>query len=128
MEIQRIIIAPSYKKENGLWVLHIDTSLLPSEFNLVEQSLVSIPPQEVGGNHKHPRQEAFIATSKNLVLYWLDKKGKHEETMLINDNLTIFIMPPYLPHAVFNKSTTSNALLYEFADDKQHNVETIKII
>lgn len=129
MEITKIFIEPSYKKDNGLWVLHIDPLLLPTEFHAVEQSLVSIPPQEAGGNHKHPRQEAFIATSKYLMLYWIDEKGeKHEEVMFDGNKLVLFIVSPYTPHAVLNTSINSSALLYEFANDKQHDVEIIKVV
>jgi quercetin dioxygenase-like cupin family protein len=129
VEITKILIDPSYKKDNGIWVLRIDPSLLPKDFYIAEQSLVLIPPHQVGGNHKHPRKEAFLATSKDLVLYWIDGKGKkHEDIMFGEDKLILYIIYPNIPHAVLNKSNSSSALLYEFANEKQHDVEAVKVV
>jgi len=129
MKIIKLIIKPTYIKDSGVSVTRIDASFLPADFCVAEQSVVSIPPKQIAGNHKHRRQEAFISTSKDLVLYWIDTKGeRHEENMVEDNCLLLFIIPSYVPHAVKNNSLDTTAFLYEFANGIQQDVEASGII
>src|SRR5579872_3701093 len=117
-EVDRIEIEPTYQRDNGLWVLQIRDSMLPNDFQLVEQSIVNIPPKQFGGNHKHPRSEIFIGLHRDLKLIWIDKEGmNHEEQMYGNGKLLMFVVSAFVPHAVINMSTEQEAVLYEFAND-----------
>ncbi|NTU73651.1 hypothetical protein HGB07_05820 [Candidatus Roizmanbacteria bacterium] len=127
MNIRKLAIEPTYKKENGLWSLNIRDLLPKIEFIPVEQSLILIPPNQFGGNHKHPRTEAFIGVGRRLELIWKDDEGALHEEAMNEEKLYLFIVPPFVPHAVINKSSDMDAILYEFADAKQHEVELIEI-
>jgi len=114
MAITRTHIQPAYKKENGLWVLDLGTIELPDDFEVREKYITYFPPQQFGGNHKHPRKEAFIGLGENLRFIWLDDQGqKHEEEMNPQGELYLFIIPSQIPHAVINKSRKIPAILYE---------------
>lgn len=124
--IQTFTIEPKYKKENGLWVIDIDRLRLPENFQPIERSLVCIPPQQIGGNHKHPRVEAFLSFAEPLTLAWLDEQQKkYTEVMR---ELTLYVVSSNLPHAIINSSTSGNGVLLEFADMTQHNVESVEVI
>lgn len=123
-----ITLEPTYKKDNGTWVLHTNEVVFPEYFTLAEQSLVSIPVGAFGGNHKHPRIEAYIAFHKELYLIWQDENGeKHEENMYDASNIKLWIIPPFVPHAVVNRAE-EDAMFYEFANDTQHDVEVVTLV
>lgn len=124
--VERITLPPTYIKENGTWVLNLKDIVFPSYFIPKEQSLISIAPLQFGGNHKHPRMEAFIATSP-MKLVWIDDENRQrEEQMYTAGQITIYLMPPYIPHAVINTSAQS-VLLYEFANEPQHDVQIVSL-
>lgn len=123
-----LLLEPSYKKENGTWVLRMGDMVFPDYFTLAEQSLVSIPPGAFGGNHKHPRIEMYIACHKELYLLWLDENGdKHEDVMYDPDKIKLWIIPPFIPHAVVNRAEEP-AVFYEFANESQHDVEVVTLV
>lgn len=118
-------IAPKYKKENGLYVLDIDSIEVP--FIVKEKSLVYIPPGELGGNHRHPRQEAFVGIEEDLQFIWVEDGETRNLEMNRDHQLQLIMVPTNLEHAVFNRSKNQMAILLEFADGAQENVETVKI-
>ncbi len=119
---------PTYKKENGLWLLNVDTTDVPSNFTVVERNIVYIPGGEFGGNHKHPRNEAFIGIGDSLQLIWQDDEGNnHTETMSNDSELSLFVVHSLTPHVVVNKGNAP-AMLIEFADDKQHDVVAVDLL
>ncbi len=118
----------SYQKpDNGIWVLNTDD--IPLERSLLkDQQLVHLAPGSMGGNHRHPRTEWFIALGE-LELAWLDEQGQlHQQTMPPEEGLLLIEMPPLVPHAVINHSTTHPAILFEYADAKQTDVEVSKVL
>jgi len=119
-------LAPVYKKENGLYVLDIDSIEVP--FVVKEKSLVYFPPGELGGNHRHPRQEAFVGIGENLQFIWVENGETHNLEMNPDHQLQLIVVPANLEHAVFNRSKNQMAILLEFADGVQENVETVKIV
>lgn len=123
--VKSIAIEPKYKKENGLWVLDIDSISVNLEFDVVEKSIVAIPPKQIGGNHRHPRTEAFIALNKEVRLVWLDDTDERHELKM--DELIAYIMPSEIPHAVINEFDATAHLL-EFADGMQHGVSQVSVI
>ena len=124
--IQKYPIEPLYKKDNGLYILDIDSIRVP--FQIKERSVVYIPPDEFGGNHKHPRQEAFIGIGKGLELIWIQNNKKVREKMNPKGKTFLFIVSPYLGHVVINNSKKEFGILIEFADDFQKDVENCTII
>ena len=123
-----ITLKYSYKKpDTDIWVLNVDD--IPVDKALVkDQQIVHFAPGAIGGNHKHPRTEWFVAVG-DLVFYWLDDDGKrHEEHMHPNGEIRLITVPPYLPHAVVNRSKDQVAVLFELADGKQENVEEVKVV
>lgn len=127
--IQKIPLAIKYKKQNGILVFDLDNLTLPTDFKKQEKSLVIIPPQQIGGNHKHPRTEILIALTDTLEIHWIDgEQHKHHEIMSQANQFSLFLVPPYLPHAVINLSNEHNAALYELANAPQHDVETVSVI
>lgn len=128
--IDEISFTPKYKRENGLWVVDPDNVNLPDDFLVKERSIVYIPPGQYGGNHKHPRSEAFFGIgSKGLFLVWLDESGQRREAEMVGENqeLTLFVVPPYVPHAVINRDT-SFAVLVEYADGPSEGVEPVDVL
>lgn len=127
-EPQIIPLEYSYKKDNNnLWVLNLDD--LPIDKDVIKDSqIVHFSPGAVGGNHKHPRTEWFIAMGE-LVLYWLDSTGKrHEKFMTDPEKVVLIKIPPFVPHAVKNISEFKFGVLFEYADAKQHAVESYHVI
>lgn len=122
---------PTYKKENGLWLLNTDSPDLPMDFSIHERNIVYIPAGEFGGNHRHPRQEAFIGIGSNLELIWQDQDGqRHVETMSPEgkgDLLALFVVRSMTPHAVVNRGQDA-AVLIEFADSPQHDLEPVNLL
>ena len=128
MKVLKKKINLTYKKSNGLWVLDLNKRILPNNFIPKEQSVVYLPPLKVGGNHKHPRTEIFIGIG-DLELIWLDEKGiKKTELLNFNSQNYIFVVLPFTPHAVVNKSKNNFGILIEWADAKQHEVISENII
>ena len=94
-----------------------------------DTQIVHIGPNSFGGNHKHPRTEWFIAIGP-LELTWIDETGeKHTEDMNPSEeHLLLITIPPFLPHVVSNTSDTKSAVLFEYADARQHDVQRVHIL
>ncbi len=118
----------TYKKPDmEVWVLNIDDIPL-DKGKIQDQQIVHFAPKSIGGNHKHPRTEWFIGIG-DLALLWLDEKNQlHEEHMHPNGQILLIEVPPFLPHAVINKSETQNAVLFEYADGKMKDVERVSVL
>lgn len=126
MNVKIIPIEPKYKKENGVFVVDIDNVKIP--FEVREKSLVYIPPKEKGGNHKHPRTEAFLGIGEGLKIIWKDENGKMiEKNMNSEGELLLFVIPADTPHVIINNSKNQFGILIEFADDIQHDVERVEL-
>jgi hypothetical protein len=126
--IKKIPIEPAYRKDNGGWNLSTDSLPIPEKFKVKERNLVYIPPGEFGGNHKHPRSEAFVGVGNDLSIVWRDKKGnRHEDKMMEGVNLYLIIVEPFTPHAVVNRDS-SFAILIELADGVQRDVERSEVL
>ncbi|KKS94597.1 MAG: hypothetical protein UV68_C0007G0014 [Candidatus Collierbacteria bacterium GW2011_GWC2_43_12] len=102
------------------------------EFSFLERvkdtQVINFAPQTIGGNHRHPRTEWYIAFGE-LILYWLDKSGKrHRRHLNPKGKLLLVEIPPYLPHAVRNLSADFPGFLLELADAPQTGVEKLNII
>jgi hypothetical protein len=96
-----------------------------------ESALVQIPGREKGGNHKHPRIELFTALTEGLELVFMDEQGL-TRTLLMNTahnepELTFYLLPPHLPHAV-NNTAPGPGYLLEFASGPQQDVEPVALI
>jgi len=118
----------TYKKpDTEVWVLNMDD--IPVSKDLIkDQQIVYLAPQSIGGNHKHPRTEWFIGVG-DLVFVWLDDNGeKHEEHMHPNGQIKLITVPPFLAHAVVNRSQDKIGILFEMADGKMKDVEQIKVV
>ncbi len=126
-DVQQIPFQPTYKKENGVFVIDITSVHLPETFTVKQQSLVVIPPGEVAGNHKHPRQELFIGLSKGLEFIWQSEKGVQHLAMRKGEQLFLIVVPAFIPHAIKNNGT-EEGVLFEFADDIQHDVMPLNIL
>ncbi len=126
MKVEKVVLKPRYKKENGLWVIDIDKVKVP--FKIEERSVIYIPPGQLGGNHKHPRKEAFIGIGEGLELIY--KEGSQIRRLRMNPKgkTYFFIIPPFLEHAVVNNSKSQQGVLIEFADQSQRDVETCDIV
>ena len=65
----------------------------------------------------------------DITLHWLDAHGVHHEHFMDTEpELSAFYIPAYVPHAVVNNSKTSAAVIYEYADDVQHDVVPVPVI
>ncbi len=126
--VTKIEIEPAYRKPNGGWNLDTEKLIKDIKFKVKERNIVYIPPDEVGGNHVHPRSEAFVGLGNKLYFVWKDKDGnRHKEKMMDGEKLYLFFVEPQTPHAVVNEDS-SFAVLAEFADDSQHSVERTEVI
>ena len=126
MNVKIITIEPKYKKENGVVVVDFDGINIP--FKVKEKSLVYIPPAEKGGNHKHPRTEAFVGIGEGLKIIWKDENEKViEKNMNSDGELLLFVIPANTPHVIINNSDKQFGILIEFADDVQHDVELVSL-
>lgn len=95
--------------------------------SIKDQQIIHLAPEAVGGNHKHPRTEWFVV-SGDLVLVWMDEAGtRYEQHMNSDGQLLLTEVPPFLRHAVVNRSKTQFGILYEMADGKMHDVEAVKV-
>lgn len=126
MEILKF--GPTYKKEDGLVVIDDVSVPLPENFKTRIQSTVVFPAGAMGGNHKHPRLEAFYSTS-DLTLIYLDENGEKKEMSMAPEEgeYKLFVIPPNLPHAVVNR-TEKEVVMVEFANEEQHDVEVFELI
>ena len=128
MSIQRYEYEPHITKKSGLFIIDVDVvDNIPYEVK--EKSVVKIPPEEMGGNHKHPRWEALIGIGQGLVLIWQEDDGtKKEEKMNPDEKLYLFVIPPYIPHTVINTSDVEFGILVEYASAVQHDVEPVDLV
>lgn len=118
----------TYKKETGdVFVLNTDD--IPVNKELIKDTqIVNIGPGVIAGNHKHSRIEWFVALG-DLVLIWIDEEGKQQEThMNPEGGLRLIEVPPYLPHAVVNRSKTEKGIIFEMASAKMIDKEDVKVI
>lgn len=130
MEIKKQQINPSFKKDNGNFVLSFDDVPVPENFKRVDQSIVYIASGQIGGNHKHKRVEVFVGLGEGLEIYWIDEKGELKmEKMNPDGELLVFTVPSFVPHAIKNNSNNPACLL-ELANSKQtlKDVERITLI
>jgi len=115
--IQKIPIQPKYIQEDSL------RPELPFKVEVLQ--FVTLPPKAIGGNHKHPRTEAFLALSKGLEFHWQDENGKsHIESLAPNE---IIAVSPSTPHGVTNTSAAA-ASVVEWADAIQYDVVPSDVI
>ncbi|HUC89348.1 MAG TPA: hypothetical protein VMR45_00955 [Patescibacteria group bacterium] len=129
MNVEKLTIHPTYKKDNGLWALDTQNVLPEGVFTPVDQSIIWLPARQVAGNHKHERREALLGIGKAVHFLWQDDKGNvHEEAMNPDDTLYLFVIPPNVPHAVVNKSPTEPAILYEYFNDIHRGVERVSLV
>jgi uncharacterized RmlC-like cupin family protein len=123
-------IEPLYKKPNGLYVQEIDRDDLPLGFASKVRHLVTIPAGQCSANHKHPRSEGFIGIGSALKFYWLDNNGtRHCEVMTKDDGLLLFVVPPFVAHAIVNESDAP-AVLLEYANmpQSEKDIEIVQVI
>lgn len=120
-------LAFTYKKEDSdVWVLNFE-DIPVDKSKIRDQQIVHLAPGSIGGNHKHPRTEWFVALG-DLTVHWLDEDGvRHELPMNPDGQLLLIEIPPHLPHAVQNTSSQS-AVLFELADGKMIDKETITVL
>ena len=106
----------------------LDIDKIEVGFEVKQRSIVHIPPGQLGGNHKHPRTEAFIGIGRELELVWKENEKLIKEMMNPGGQLVLFTIPPQVEHAVKNKSEAENGMLIELADAEQDLVEVCKLI
>jgi uncharacterized RmlC-like cupin family protein len=129
MQITKSLIKPTYTKESGLWALDTQSVVPVDSFTAVEQSIIWLPPNEVAGNHKHVREEALIGIGTSALFLWQDDDGVvHKEPMNPNGELYLFLIPPNVPHAVVNESSTDPVMLYEYFSDVYTSVERVDLL
>jgi hypothetical protein len=59
---------------------------------------------------------------------WLDDGGqRHEELMHPEGQIVLIEVPPYLAHAVVNRSADREAVLWELSNEKKSATEMIKV-
>ena len=128
-DVQKIDLTPKYKKDNGVYILDAANVPLPDGFALKEQSLVYVPAGVVAGNHKHPRQEAFICFQKGAELHWIDASGKkHINAMNSEDgSAPLFVVPSQVPHAVVNTSENVVTIM-AYGDGPLVDVELMDVV
>lgn len=127
MDVQIIPINVE-KTDKGLFSINLDTLSMPASFVKKHHYVIHLPPLEIGGNHRHPREEVFLCLSDNVEFHWIDKEGKkHTRQMKEKDKLYLFYVRPHVAHAVVNKSELP-ATLVEFADSPHYDVEPMDIV
>ena len=129
MSPDKIAIEPSYKKDNGIWVLNLDAIPIPIHFRPRQKSIICLPPKTIAGNHKHQRTEIFVGIGEELELCWLDSDNNQKsEKMNPNGKLFVFKVPPYLSHAIRNNSEKHSAFLLEHASIAQRGVVPAEVV
>ncbi len=129
MKVFTVSYEPSFRKPNGTFLIHLDVLKEKIPFEIRETSLISIPPTAFGGNHKHPRQEAFITFSTDLEFIWEDENNEiHREMMMKENELKLFIVEPFVPHVIVNRSTTNTSTLFEYAETIQKDVVPVDLL
>lgn len=119
---------PTYKREDGLTVIYDPSVPFPEGFDIKIQGVVVFPPGSKGGNHKHPRTEAFYSLNDLTFVYVDENRQKQEVSMAPeNDEYKLFVIPPNLPHAVVNR-TDKEVVMIEFANEEQHDVEAVELV
>jgi len=125
-----IKFSPTYKRDDDLTVIYGKSIPLPSKYKqkYKESGIVIFPPGVKGGNHKHPRVEAFYSPD-NLTIIWVDEKGeRHEKSMAPKGRKYIlFMTESNESHSVVN-NTNKKAILVEFAEVEQHGVKSVELI
>jgi ADP-ribose pyrophosphatase YjhB (NUDIX family) len=118
---------PKYRRDNGLVVLDTDKLPLAGDFEVRETSVVRLPAGQIAGNHKHSRREAYFCLDEGVQLHWVDEAGQvHIEQMANAENdPRLFVVPPFVPHAVVNASGRGVTLL-GYADGPLENVEPVE--
>ncbi len=117
------------KRIDGLLKVDLNQLPLPSDFLNLQQVMIYIPPTRLGGNHIHPRREIFISLSDDVELHWVDEDGvTHRHQMKEGNQLYLFDVQPFVPHAIVNFSPHSAAVILEFTDEDQHDVEPYLVI
>ncbi len=122
MTLKIISLSACEIRDTGLFKVDLNKLPLPSNFVCKDHVLISLPPKQIGGNHKHPRREIFFSLSDSLEFYWEDEDKKiHSSPMKQGNKLYLIDVYPYVPHAVVNRSD-KEAMLIEFADSHQYDV------
>ena len=119
----------TYKKEGtDIRVLNTKDIPIPKE-NSIDTQFITIPPENIGGNHKHPRTEYYIGMGSELELVWINNENKTEYLKMNPEGQLLLIeIPPMIPHAVVNKSKNQTAFLIEYANDVLKNTESVKVV
>ena len=129
MKIHTISIEPTHQKPNGTFLFDTKEIKKKISFDAQESYIISIPPTAFGGNHKHPRREAFVTFSPDLELIWEDEnKQLHKEKMMKEKELNLYVVDPFVPHVIVNRSITTPATLIEFADVPQYEVVAVDLL
>lgn len=127
MEIQKIDFQPNHKAP-GRWLLDVSLAPLPKDFVVEKQAIVSIAKGQFAGNHKHAKNEVLMSLQKGLVFVWEDSNGqRHEEDMSPSEGLRLFVISPFVPHVVLNK-TDQTVFLYEWGDSTDLTTEKVKLV
>jgi quercetin dioxygenase-like cupin family protein len=127
MKPKIIPFSPTHSRNSGLDLTNYKD--VPVPFEIQETSVVRIPTGEMGGNHSHPRTEAFfVAAGEGMELVYLDQNNQPQVEKMSNpEKLLLFVVPPNLPHAVRNTGNNTGILI-EFADAPQENVKPAQVI
>ena len=129
MKVDIIPIQNVDKRVDALLKIDLNNLPLPFDFLNYHQIMIYIPPTRFGGNHKHPRREIFISLSDDVELHWVDRDGiTHINKMKEENQLYLFDVHPFVPHAIINLSQKSAAVLLELADDYQRDVEPYQVL
>ncbi len=119
-KVKIIPIEPDYKKDNGMFVFEVNRYDDLIDFSIKTRGIISLPPQQLGGNHSHARTEAFIALGAGAEFHWMDDDGdKHIEQMNPDAKLQIVIVYPGTPHAILNSSDSEIATIIEYTTGRQ---------
>jgi len=102
------------RPEQNIAIMELKDLALPDSFkNAPPARLAFVAAGGWGGNHKHERQEAFVAGSPGLYIVWRDKNGMHQEQMTAADGTPqVYLVDAWVPHMVVNKGQQP-AVLYE---------------
>jgi len=122
--------SPTYKRDDELTVIYGKSIPLPKRYKqkYKESGIVIFPAGAKGGNHKHPRIEAFYSPD-NLTIVWIDKDGKKQKKSMtpVNGKYLLFITKPNETHSIIN-TTKDKKILIEFAEVEQHGVKSVELI